>query len=1377
MLAFLTRHGARFTCEADFTRGPVVNVNFFDANREGIPFHLSLRRDERLFVVNRRGPQGWRREIQFPADPGHRPIQIDATFSPWHVRLFIDGQDYGRFDAFPRPDRAGRFYLRHGFLGLSQIAEVEIDGPLVPGSLLLSSRGARPAVAAPVLNDALELTLRMTPQMPDHGVVLRAQGTLGAIPAVLRRLPYADDAGTRAQEWAAVLPGRLWDASPEALTLSLTEASGPALGQLTITRKQMAAHVGALAEAQTLAQDDRAALQAVEHARHARLMSDLTDRQRRSLLTAANRFRLGPYLTEGQHMPLSPAPAAPVNTGAAQRQSLLRNRFTQHMRDNPGARPQEVLNRIWTEDSTPKPLRATLLTALTEWFCLNDDPRSIAQMWLDQRLPQLTPASHGDRWTLSAQLPLLYCAGRFDDVVKGLWALAPARNDWILTPCVGWIARQLAVSAPSVDQRLPALAQRRAMFDAVSGFLESRATEYWDRTECTSVIDGMVAILGESTTLPRDQHDALIWMLLRIYGLSPAFWTAVQNAQRSSWTLPLRMQRAQAAFADLSDLIAQGPTRDGAAAARIDHLLNLFRQWGCVDAARFRRDLLGPAGVSVPGGYAPDPDDILLAGLNPEESALRFLAFPRDSAFKAPVPAALTEAARRGLIGAYSEVPAGSFRTLQVEARVDAQSLLGGADKATLQRLLRHLTPMAGPEGEFLGIGLALSLVCALIGQKRTAEAALLAGQIEAMRATITDDWALGALRRAPAPMLALRRLCALYPGNGLTRRLVSALGPPPALGPPDGDAVDQHTQVNPLLNTVVCLYSCVAHLDTRVAAIRQGWMQELEAQGVPCLVFVGNGDGQRTGDVVALAAPDDYEGLPQKTLAMVRWVRDHTDFDYMLKVDDDCFLDSGAFFADLSWQKFDYYGRPLTRGRGQMDRAWHMGKSASPRGRLELDKSPEPSTYADGGSGYSLSRQAMQAVCAASETPDGQDLISVSFMEDKLVGDLLALSNIWPRGEDYRISVLRRTMPGGPLVPAWENGFPPFAGSGIKLAHLDGHDRQAQALSGSHDPWPRSFKIWPSPQPVRLGWRSNTLDLISDPGKLAEVNAAEVAVIACLRNEIFMLPHFLQHYRAQGVTGFLIADNGSDDGSFEYLADQPDVALFAVDTDYSASHYGVSWQQALMANFRVGRWSLVADADELAVIGPNADDSLPTVTARIDAEGANAARVFMLDMYPSGPLSDADFTTAPPFEQAGFVDAQPFLRVSGARGPYSNSPTWTSALRHRLMPGSRAELFVAQKYALLKYQPWMRLSAGLHFVANAQVARQELFFAHFKYNAAFHAKAQAEVARQQHFNNAEEYQKYLRLAAEGRNVLFDPDVSVHWAACDFVRSRLDPQK
>ncbi|MEO0664424.1 MAG: hypothetical protein AAFY97_01690, partial [Pseudomonadota bacterium] len=170
----------------------------------------------------------------------------------------------------------------------------------------------------------------------------------------------------------------------------------------------------------------------------------------------------------------------------------------------------------------------------------------------------------------------------------------------------------------------------------------------------------------------------------------------------------------------------------------------------------------------------------------------------------------------------------------------------------------------------------------------------------------------------------------------------------------------------------------------------------------------------------------------------------------------------------------------------------------------------------------------------------------------------------------------------------------------------------------------------------------------------------------------------------------------------------------------------------------------------------------------------ADAARIFMLDMYPKGPLGEVHFKSGDPFSEAGFADRVPFQKNPMTRGPYSDQSLWTSTLRHRLIPGTRPDLFAAQKIALLKYHPHMRLSAGLHFVTGTTRAPRDLFFGHFKYNADFYRKAQAEVARKQHFNNAEEYRKYLALASEGRAVIYDRDLSLPWSEVPFVAARLD---
>lgn len=574
--------------------------------------------------------------------------------------------------------------------------------------------------------------------------------------------------------------------------------------------------------------------------------------------------------------------------------------------------------------------------------------------------------------------------------------------------------------------------------------------------------------------------------------------------------------------------------------------------------------------------------------------------------------------------------------------------------------------------------------------------------------------------------------------------------------------------------NTLVLVFSCQKHLKTHIPALRNGWLMLLPALQVPYLIVVGNGNGDVSGDILSLDAPDDYEGLPDKTLAAVKWVHDNTGHSHLFKIDDDCFLNAPLFFNARIFQKHDYYGRALSRKVGSTNRAWHQDQSGSKRARLELDQSCEPSVYADGGSGYTLSRRAMAALLAAAESPDGQRLRQVSFMEDKLVGDLLALKGIRVASEGYTTSIRRAMRPDGHPVSCWQNNFLPSKIAPVMQAHLDRPEDQKPALKqlSSNTLYPK--KIWPSVQSPKLGYQSNALELISCKATAELARTAEVVVVSCLRNELFMLPHFLSHYRQLGVQAFLIADNGSTDGTLEYLRAQPDVVLFSVDTDYQKSNYGVAWQQALIAGFRVGKWTLVADADELLFWEDNQTQTLPDLLKTRSFETAEASRVFMVDMYPKAAIETVDFRKRSPFQAAGYCEAQPFLTRWPGQGPFSNAPTWTSALRHRLLPGSRPDLFVAQKIALLKYQPWMRFSAGLHFVADVKLSDRELLFGHFKYSADFHRKAIEEAARRQHFNQAEEYRAYLSLAAKGANPFYHPDLSVPWQDCAFVKARLD---
>ncbi len=1203
----------------------------------------------------------------------------------------------------------GRRHLlnRSGLQGLERIMWVAFQGGVLP----LDLQTSRPGHALE-MDGRLQLRARQNPK----GLNLCAHPNGEQLPLIASTLPD----GTTSL--LGDVPGRVWQSVPKdgVLELSLTPNDTP---PLRLTRQDMANRINDVLICPPSPADSTLALTLLDHVRYGELQALIAPKSLAILQRLAKTYGLSDYIAAVKpDDSATPLALAPDTGGAILDAALTRLHQSQH--DTPAPDPFDVLAEI----SLPHALRRPFYLALCDIFCREGgDFTRLYDMALAQGVVVANPEAK-DLWSISGSLSYLYLAQDYKGVAQCLARMKGATTGWILTPSVAWIARR-ACQDPSLPEP-----DRDAILTAYMAVFSEHSMDYWSRVHCKELTIAAVTLL-----LNRPKDTEVETFCLRCYGLSRSFWT-VFDARCDPSKLTSRTALARDAFHNLTQAIEAQDRKN------IDWSLVFFESEGCVESPRMRLELLGPAGL---------PDTVTAHGLiaadrTPELTALRYLATPGVQPTRA-----LSNLAAQAIAPLYPETHHSAYFPNQQALADNIEAVLAHSENADMDALLDQLDALSGPWPSFLGIGLALSLVSAhATTPKGDYTDILMEWVLQKLDSMDTQD-------RAACAAATPVRTALKYP---LPQSIHDALDV--ARGP----AHIALSAGSPLYNTIVTIFSCRAYEGTRIPAIRSSWVTLLEQLGVPYVFVVGDGDGQQDGDIVRLDAPDDYEGLPQKTLATIRWVHENTTFGHMLKIDDDCFLNAELFFRGLSYRKFDYWGRKLTRGVGQMDRAWHQAKSTSVRGQFELDRSPEPSFYADGGSGYTLSRDAMAAALSAADSPAGQRLIQLSFMEDKMLGDLLALRGIHVAAEDYRIAVRRRTFGAAVPVASWVNSFFPSQTAPLQMIHLDNHTDQKIALErlDKEGLWPS--KIWPSSQDVKLGYQSNALELLSDLATVETARTADVAVVAVMRNEMFMLPHFLAHYRALGVGSFLIADNLSDDGTREYLLKQPDVALFSVDTDYRLSHYGVAWQQAMMAAFRVGKWSLVADADELLVWQEKQTQTLVDLLKTPAFEGVDAARIFMLDMYPKGPLSGATFSAGTPFDEAGYSDAHPFLHNTPARGPYSDQPAWTSSLRHRLLPRSHATLFMAQKLALLRYQPFMRLSDGLHFVGDAQISEHELVFAHFKYNAAFRAKAEAEVARGQHFNDAEEYRKYLALASEGREVIYDPELSVPWAESHFIK-------
>ncbi|MEP5624748.1 MAG: glycosyltransferase family 2 protein, partial [Hyphomicrobiales bacterium] len=107
----------------------------------------------------------------------------------------------------------------------------------------------------------------------------------------------------------------------------------------------------------------------------------------------------------------------------------------------------------------------------------------------------------------------------------------------------------------------------------------------------------------------------------------------------------------------------------------------------------------------------------------------------------------------------------------------------------------------------------------------------------------------------------------------------------------------------------------------------------------------------------------------------------------------------------------------------------------------------------------------------------------------------------------------------------------------------------------------------------VRALRKRRELRAVSDRSN--KIKSDDLLLFSTLRNEHVRLPYFLNYYREQGINHFLIVDNDSNDGSLEYLAEQPDVSVWHSKHSYKKSRFGVDWLNWLQFRYGHDHWCL----------------------------------------------------------------------------------------------------------------------------------------------------------------------------------------------------------
>jgi len=209
-------------------------------------------------------------------------------------------------------------------------------------------------------------------------------------------------------------------------------------------------------------------------------------------------------------------------------------------------------------------------------------------------------------------------------------------------------------------------------------------------------------------------------------------------------------------------------------------------------------------------------------------------------------------------------------------------------------------------------------------------------------------------------------------------------------------------------------------------------------------------------------------------------------------------------------------------------------------------------------------------------------------------------------------------------------------------------------------------------------------------------VSDVDVNLCAIVRDEMFNMPAFFDHYRSLGVRQFLVLDYHSGDGTREFLCEQPDCVVLTsrlrfgdmVDAVYPDGkkvrrRWGTVAKSIIPRTYLHDKYALYVDADEFLILPERVGD-LTTAFAILAAHDIDAVAAHLVEFYPKAAVDlereVSPKTFAEMIDLYPYFDARPLIEVPRGEYPrnlrrsasnrlFRQNRTWFSRLQRRLRP------------------------------------------------------------------------------------------------------------
>lgn len=128
------------------------------------------------------------------------------------------------------------------------------------------------------------------------------------------------------------------------------------------------------------------------------------------------------------------------------------------------------------------------------------------------------------------------------------------------------------------------------------------------------------------------------------------------------------------------------------------------------------------------------------------------------------------------------------------------------------------------------------------------------------------------------------------------------------------------------------------------------------------------------------------------------------------------------------------------------------------------------------------------------------------------------------------------------------------------------------------------------------------------------------VILICVVKDDLFRIKKFIEHYRKLGVNQFVFVDNNSTDGTYEYLMSQEDCDVYECKQNYSSLRR-VVWINKLISIYGYNCWYVMVDSDEFILYQGMEEYSILDLIKYAESKRISRISGYLVDMYSKGTL------------------------------------------------------------------------------------------------------------------------------------------------------------